>query len=114
MVRGLCPPFDAKSYAEGHMTPVFFGSAINNFGVRELLQGLAEMAPSPRPQSAAERAVAPTEDDVSGFVFKIQANMDPKHRDRIAFVRLSSGHFKRGAKLFHFERTHDRRFTGHP
>jgi peptide chain release factor 3 len=101
MVRGLCKPFDRQAYLEGHLTPVFFGSAVNNFGVRELLHGLAEMAPSPRPQSAAERSVMPTEGDVSGFVFKIQANMDPKHRDRIAFVRLSSGHFKRGAKLLH-------------
>jgi peptide chain release factor 3 len=101
MVRGLCKPFDHKAYLEGHMTPVFFGSAVNNFGVRELLHGLAEMAPSPRPQSTTERPIAPTEKSVSGFVFKIQANMDPKHRDRIAFVRLSSGHFKRGAKLFH-------------
>jgi len=101
MVRGLCKPFDRQAYLEGHLTPVFFGSAVNNFGVRELLRGLTEMAPSPRPQSAAERDVEPTEGDVSGFVFKIQANMDPKHRDRIAFVRLSSGHFKRGAKLLH-------------
>lgn len=101
MVRGLCKPFDRQAYLEGHLTPVFFGSAVNNFGVRELLQGLAEMAPSPKPQAAAERTVTPTEDDVSAFVFKIQANMDPKHRDRIAFVRLSSGHFKRGSKLFH-------------
>jgi peptide chain release factor 3 len=101
MVRGLCKPFDRQAYLEGHMTPVFFGSAVNNFGVRELLQGLSEMAPPPRPQAAAERPVVPTEKDISGFVFKIQANMDPKHRDRIAFVRLSSGHFKRGSKLFH-------------
>ena len=99
MVRGLCKPFDQQSYREGHMTPVFFGSAVNNFGVRELLQGLAELAPPPRPQPAVERAVAPTEPDVAGFVFKIQANMDPKHRDRIAFVRLASGHFERGMKL---------------
>jgi len=101
MVRGLCKPFDRTAYLEGHMTPVYFGSALNNFGVRELLQGLAELAPSPRPQPTAERLVAPTEDKVLGFVFKIQANMDPKHRDRIAFVRLASGHFKRGAKLYH-------------
>ncbi|MDX2222721.1 MAG: peptide chain release factor 3 [Rhodospirillaceae bacterium] len=101
MVRGLCKSFDRQAYLEGHMTPVYFGSALNNFGVRELLQGLAELAPSPRPQPTAERKVEPTEPKVTGFVFKIQANMDPKHRDRIAFVRLCSGHFRRGAKLLH-------------
>jgi peptide chain release factor 3 len=99
MARGLCPDFDLESYREGHMTPVFFGSALNNFGVRELLEGLGHLAPAPRPQSAAERMIAPVEPKVAGFVFKIQANMDPKHRDRIAFVRLASGHFKRGMKL---------------
>jgi peptide chain release factor 3 len=101
MARGLCPPFDAEAYRSGHMTPVYFGSAINNFGVRELLLGLAEYAPSPRPQKADTRDVMPTEDRVTGFVFKVQANMDPNHRDRIAFVRLCSGHFKRGMKLYH-------------
>jgi peptide chain release factor 3 len=83
------------------MTPVFFGSAVNNFGVREMLQGLGHYAPPPRPQPAAERIIDPSEDKVTGFVFKIQANMDPKHRDRIAFTRLCSGHFKRGMKLRH-------------
>ncbi|MEQ9125014.1 MAG: peptide chain release factor 3 [Alphaproteobacteria bacterium] len=100
-VRELCPRFDREAYLEGHMTPLFFGSAINNFGVRELLEGIARLAPSPRPQPAVERFVAPEEDKVSGFVFKIQANMDPKHRDRIAFVRLASGRFHRGMKLKH-------------
>ena len=99
MVRGLCPKFDFDSYREGHLTPVFFGSAVNNFGIRELLQGLATMAPSPRHQPTVERAINPAEKNVTGFVFKIQANMDPKHRDRIAFVRLASGHFTRGMKL---------------
>jgi len=99
MVRGLCPPFALQSYREGHLTPVFFGSAVNNFGVRELLAGLAELAPPPRAQPTVERKVAPDEENVSGFVFKIQANMDPKHRDRIAFMRLASGHFTRGMKL---------------
>lgn len=101
MARGLCQEFDAEAYLQGHMTPVFFGSAVNNFGVRELLQGLAEQAPIPRPQPTAQRPVEPTEDKVSGVIFKIQANMDPKHRDRIAFMRLASGHFKRGMKLKH-------------
>jgi len=99
MVRGLCPAFDLEAYRSGHMTPVFFGSAVNNFGVRELLAGVAELAPPPRPQPAAERAVDPSESKVTGFVFKIQANMDPNHRDRIAFVRLASGHFERGMRL---------------
>ena len=101
MARGLCPPFDLASYRGGHLTPVYFGSALNNFGVRELLSGLVELAPSPRPQPAEGRAVDPAEEAVTGFVFKIQANMDPKHRDRIAFVRLCSGRFQRGMKLFH-------------
>lgn len=101
MVKALCKPFDLKAYREGSLTPIFFGSAVNNFGVRELLNGLVEMAPSPRPQEAEQRKVEPEEDKVSGFVFKIQANMDPKHRDRIAFMRLCSGHFKRGMKLLH-------------
>ena len=101
MVRGLCKPVDKDAYREGHLSPLFFGSAVNNFGVRELLQGLVELAPPPRPQPALPRPVAPEEPKVSGFVFKIQANMDPKHRDRIAFFRLASGHFKRGMKLMH-------------
>uniref|UniRef100_UPI0030B9244C EF-Tu/IF-2/RF-3 family GTPase n=1 Tax=Candidatus Magnetaquicoccus inordinatus TaxID=2496818 RepID=UPI0030B9244C len=81
--------------------PVFFGSAINNFGVRELLQGVLELAPAPREQRAVERIVDPLEEKVTGFVFKIQANMDPNHRDRVAFVRLCSGHFVRGMKMRH-------------
>ncbi|MEM7172891.1 MAG: peptide chain release factor 3 [Pseudomonadota bacterium] len=101
MVRGLCPPFDLQAYREGNQTPVFFGSAVNNFGVRELLNGLGELAPSPRPQPTVERPIEPTESKVNGFVFKIQANMDPNHRDRIAFFRVCSGHFKRGMKLYH-------------
>lgn len=101
MARGLCPPFDPDAYRGGHMTPVYFGSAVNNFGVRELLLGLSEYAPSPRPQKADTRDVNPSEDKVTGFVFKVQANMDPNHRDRIAFIRLCSGHFKRGMKLLH-------------
>ena len=105
MAKGLCPDFDMDAYRAGNQTPVFFGSAINNFGVRELLTGLTELAPPPRNQPATvdgvERSVEPNEEKASGFVFKIQANMDPKHRDRIAFVRLCSGQFKRGLKMNH-------------
>lgn len=101
MARGLCPSFDRESYLEGSLTPVFFGSAVNNFGVKELLDALVSFAPSPKPQTASSRLVNPDEEKVSGFVFKIQANMDPKHRDRIAFMRVCSGHFKRGMKLVH-------------
>ena len=101
MAQVLCPPFDMDAYRQGNTTPVFFGSAINNFGVGELLEGVAKLAPSPRCQQAAERLVDPLEEKVSGFVFKIQANMDPNHRDRVAFVRLCSGHFRRGMKMRH-------------
>lgn len=101
MVRGLCPAMNVEDYLAGNLTPVFFGSALNNFGVRELLDGLAERAPSPLPQPTAERTIDPLEDKVTGFVFKIQANMDPRHRDRLAFVRLCSGRFERGMKLLH-------------
>ncbi len=83
------------------MTPVFFGSAVNNFGVRELLGGIGRYAPSPRPQKTVQRMIEPTEKKVTAFVFKIQANMDPKHRDRIAFTRICSGEFKKGMKLKH-------------
>jgi peptide chain release factor 3 len=99
MIRGLCPEFNIEDYLAGNLTPVFFGSAVNSFGVAELLDGLATHAPTPLPQPTADRVVQPDEEKVAGFVFKIQANMDPKHRDRIAFVRLCSGHFKRGMKL---------------
>ncbi|MCA8928023.1 MAG: peptide chain release factor 3, partial [Alphaproteobacteria bacterium] len=101
MARELCPAFDMEMFRQGHMTPVFFGSAINSFGVHELQEGLTALAPPPRTQPAESRGVQPCEDKVSAFVFKIQANMDPKHRDRIAFVRLCSGQFKRGMKLKH-------------
>jgi len=101
MVRGLCPPFDQQAYLDGTLTPVFFGSAINTFGVRELLDGLTKYAPKPGAYGTLTRDVDAHETKVSGFVFKIQANMDPKHRDRIAFFRMVSGKFKRGMKLKH-------------
>ena len=99
MAKGLCPPFDPQAYREGHLTPVYFGSALNNFGVRELLAGVGELAPAPRPQPADPRPISPEEPRVAGFVFKVQANIDPQHRDRIAFVRIASGRFQRGMKL---------------
>jgi len=101
LVASLCPRFEVDVYREGHLTPVFFGSALHNFGVRELLAGLARFAPPPRPAPAEPRPVDPSEEKVAAFVFKIQANMDPKHRDRIAFARICSGRFERGMKLFH-------------
>jgi peptide chain release factor 3 len=101
MVRGLCPEFDKQAYLDGTQTPVFFGSAVNNFGVREMLGGIGTYAPSPRAQKTEARMIEPTETKVSAFVFKIQANMDPKHRDRMAFARICSGKFKRGMKLKH-------------
>ncbi len=103
LARDASPAFDPKSFLEGHMTPVLFGSALRHFGVDELLAGLAAFAPPPglvgAKRAGAETHVAPGDDEVSGFVFKIQANMDPNHRDRIAFVRLTSGRFTRGMKL---------------
>jgi peptide chain release factor 3 len=101
MARELLPAFNRQSFLEGHMTPIWFGSAINSFGVRELMTGMGEHGPEPQVQKAVERGVFPEEPTVSGFVFKVQANMDPKHRDRVAFVRLASGHFQRGMKLTH-------------
>jgi peptide chain release factor 3 len=101
MARELLPAFDRKSFLEGHLTPIWFGSAINSFGVKELMTGISDFGPEPQPQRSAEREIAPEEAPVSGFVFKVQANMDPKHRDRVAFVRLASGHFARGMKLLH-------------
>ena len=100
MISELCPKFDVEAYLSGTLTPVFFGSAINNFGVKEVLDGLHKFAPIPSSHSAVEREVKAEENKVSGFVFKIQANMDPKHRDRIAFMRICSGHFKRGMTLY--------------
>ncbi len=101
MARELLPELDPQAVLEGHMTPIWFGSAINSFGVKELMAGIATYGPEPQPQSAEPRPIAPDETKVSGFVFKVQANMDPKHRDRVAFVRMASGHFKRGMKLTH-------------
>jgi peptide chain release factor 3 len=99
LVREAAPPFDEAEFLAGHQTPMFFGSAINNFGVQEVLDALVNLAPPPGSKAALQRAVAPDEPRFSGVVFKIQANMDPAHRDRIAFVRVASGHFERGMRL---------------
>jgi peptide chain release factor 3 len=98
LAREAMKPFDVAAFREGHLTPVLFGSALKNFGVRDLIGALAEFAPSPRGLEAASRHVDPHEPQMTGFVFKIQANMDPNHRDRIAFLRVSSGKLQRGMK----------------
>jgi len=101
LVKGASHVFDLEAYKLGKMTPVFFGSGINNFGVKELLDALDEYAPAPRSRSTQTREVKPEEEKFTGFVFKIQANMDPGHRDRIAFVRICSGTYTKGMKVRH-------------
>ncbi|GKX33044.1 MAG: peptide chain release factor 3 [Rhizobiaceae bacterium MnEN-MB40S] len=98
LAREACKPFDIEAFLEGHLTPVFFGSALRNYGVRDLINALGAYAPPPRAQQADTRLVKATDSDMTAFVFKIQANMDPNHRDRIAFVRVCSGKLKRGMK----------------
>ena len=101
LVKGASHEFDLDEYLAGRQTPVFFGSAINNFGILELLDAFAEYAPPPRPREAEQRLVKPEEEKFSGFVFKVQANMDPAHRDRVAFLRVCSGKFDKGMKINH-------------
>jgi peptide chain release factor 3 len=101
LVQGASNAFDADEYLAGRQTPVFFGSAVNNFGVQLLLDFFVEHAPSPRPRATTRREVRPEEAEFSGFVFKIQANMDPQHRDRVAFLRVCSGRYESGMKAFH-------------
>ncbi|WP_305042561.1 peptide chain release factor 3 [Geoalkalibacter sp.] len=101
LLEGAANPFELKEYLKGNQTPVFFGSAVNNFGVREMLDAFVEVAPSPGARATETREVSPYEEGFSGFVFKIQANMDPAHRDRIAFLRICSGKFTRGMKVRH-------------
>ncbi len=101
LLHGASHPFDLAAFLVGTQTPVFFGSAINNFGVREILNALLDWAPAPRARDATTRVVAPNEAPFTGFVFKIQANMDANHRDRIAFLRVCSGRFERGMKIKH-------------
>ncbi|MCO6049566.1 peptide chain release factor 3 [Mesorhizobium sp. RP14(2022)] len=98
LAQEACRPFDLAAFREGHLTPVFWGSALRNFGVRDLIEALGDVGPAPRAQEADTRKVEATEEKMTSFVFKIQANMDPNHRDRIAFVRVCSGTLERGMK----------------
>lgn len=101
LVRGASHEFDLQAFRAGDLTPVFFGSAVNNFGVENMLDALVQYAPPPQPRVSTTRTVSPEEEKLSGFVFKIQANMDPAHHDRIAFMRVCSGRFTKGMKLRH-------------
>jgi peptide chain release factor 3 len=109
-VEAVYPEFSRQDYLDGKICPVFFGSAVNNFGVKELLDCFVEIAPTPLPRYAEERLVRPEEEKFSGFVFKIFANMDPKHRDRIAFMRICSGKFERNKNYRHIRLGRDMKF----
>ncbi len=111
LVRGASHGFDLDEYLAGRMTPVFFGTALRNFGVMEMLDGFVEYAPSPQPRNTNLTAIDAFQDDFSGFVFKIQANMDPKHRDRIAFMRVCSGKYHQGMKMRHVRTGKDLRVS---
>jgi peptide chain release factor 3 len=111
MIEEVYPPFVKQDYLDGLLAPVFFGSAVNNFGVRELLDCFIEIAPAPRARQTEERTVQPGEDKFSGFVFKIHANIDPRHRDRIAFLRICSGTFERNKNYLHVRQGRQMRFA---
>ncbi|GFZ78638.1 peptide chain release factor 3 [Aquaticitalea lipolytica] len=111
LVEGIYPEFDKQTYLDGHLQPVFFGSALNNFGVRELLDCFIEIAPKPRPKQSEERLVKPDETKFTGFVFKIHANMDPNHRDRLAFVKIVSGKFERNKPYLHVRHGKNLKFS---
>ncbi|NJB35915.1 peptide chain release factor 3 [Croceivirga sp. JEA036] len=111
LVEGVYPSFDKETYLKGEQQPVFFGSALNNFGVRELLDCFIEIAPPPRPKMAEERLVKANEKEFSGFVFKIHANMDPKHRDRLAFIKIVSGTFERNTPYLHVRHNKKLKFS---
>ncbi|MBC7656143.1 MAG: peptide chain release factor 3, partial [Frankiaceae bacterium] len=111
LVEGASHPFDVARYLSGHQAPVFFGSAVNNFGVQLLLDFFVEHAPPPQPRATTTRIIAPEEEAFSGFVFKIQANMDPMHRDRVAFLRVCSGTFEAGMKAFHVRSGKDQKLA---
>jgi peptide chain release factor 3 len=111
MIEEVYPDFDREAYLKGELSPVFFGSAINNFGVRELLDCFVDIAPGPMPRTTEERVVKPEEDQFAGFVFKIHANMDPRHRDRIAFLRVCSGTFHRNTNYLHVRQNRKMKFS---
>lgn len=111
LIQGVYPPFDMEAYQKGMQSPVFFGSALNNFGVQDLLEVFVRIAPHPQPKKAEERMVHPNEKGFSGFVFKIHANMDPKHRDRLAFVKIVSGVFERNKPYKHVRLGKDLKFS---
>ncbi|SDR99955.1 bacterial peptide chain release factor 3 (bRF-3) [Formosa sp. Hel1_31_208] len=111
LVDGIYPKFDKDDYLNGQLQPVFFGSALNNFGVRELLDCFVEIAPKPRPKHSEERLVQPDEDKFTGFVFKIHANMDPNHRNRLAFIKIVSGEFKRNTPYLHVRHNKKLKFS---
>jgi len=111
VVETVYPVFDKEAYLNGEISPVFFGSAINNFGVKELLDCFVEIAPSPLPRETEERIVKPEEDKFTGFIFKIHANMDPNHRDRIAFLRICSGLFQRNTNYLHIRNAKKMKFS---
>jgi peptide chain release factor 3 len=111
LVEGIYPKFNREAYLKSEQQPVFFGSALNNFGVRELLDCFVEIAPKPRPKRSEERLVNPDEKEFTGFVFKIHANMDPNHRDRLAFVKIVSGEFKRNTPYLHVRNDKKMKFS---
>ena len=111
LVQGVYPEFEKQAYLDGNLQPVFFGSALNNFGVRELLDCFVNIAPTPRPKESDTRKVQPDEKDFTGFVFKIHANMDPKHRDRLAFVKIVSGKFERNTPYLHVRHNKKLKFS---
>ena len=111
LLEGVYPSYNQDEYLEGNLQPVFFGSAINNFGVQELLDCFIQIAPAPLPKSSDKRIIEPNESAFSGFVFKIHANMDPKHRDRLAFIKIVSGTFKRNTPYFHVRHKKNLKFS---
>ncbi|MEQ9413854.1 MAG: peptide chain release factor 3, partial [Cyclobacteriaceae bacterium] len=111
LIEGVYSDFDINEYRSGEVAPVFFGSAVNNFGVKELLDTFIKIAPNPMPRATTEREIAPDEKKFTGFIFKIHANMDPKHRNRIAFLRVCSGKFERGTNYLHVRQDKNIRFS---
>lgn len=111
LINGVYEPFDETQYRNGSLAPVFFGSAVNNFGVKEMLDTFVRIAPSPQPRETSTRRIDPAEQAFSGFVFKIHANLDPRHRDRVAFCRVCSGRFERGKFYFHTGLKKEMRFA---